>query len=134
MPRGPDNEAKIAKHIALLLSHYFVTGEAAPLRRSQANDWIDDLKEFHEAIVADSGRYWRQNETRRPTPADIRRLCLEVTFDKEGPAPIIGITLPSPAEEAARIRQRQEIGERMGHLVKAMRGEIRYDEIPKAQK
>lgn len=122
-PRGADNETKIASHIARLMSHYWVTGEAAPLRKAQAIDWLDDLREFHEQIVEDSCRVWRRSETKRPTPMQIRALCLEITFPPDTPrSPQITVT--TPEDEAKKLVLRQQIGERLGTLRKMIDGEI----------
>jgi hypothetical protein len=45
-------------------------------RREQVIDWIDDLVEFGPTAVADACREWRRDFDRRPTPANIRRLCI----------------------------------------------------------
>jgi len=52
------------------------------MRRAQLGDWLDDLKEFAAPIVNNSCTMWRRTETRRPTPADIRRLCGEMRISR----------------------------------------------------
>lgn len=44
----------------------------------QIEDWLDDLGEFAAPVVAVAVKEWRQGEfgRKRPTPSDIRLLCL----------------------------------------------------------
>jgi hypothetical protein len=60
-----------------LLSHYWAGDEPEAVRQAQIEDWITDLVEFPLHVVADMCQRWRQTETRRPLPTDIRRLCIE---------------------------------------------------------
>jgi hypothetical protein len=46
------------------------------MRRSIAADWLDDLGEFGPELVGIACRDWRRMAIRRPTPADIRALCV----------------------------------------------------------
>lgn len=77
------NRRLIAEQIATLLSHYWTTAEDQALRRAQASDWLADLEEFAPHIVTSSCAMWRRTESRRPTPADIRKLCLELQPPKK---------------------------------------------------
>lgn len=103
------------------MAHYWVANESPKLRAALAADWLDDLAEFHESIVAMACRDWRQTETRRPTPAEIRKLCLEVTRVYEPPPK------PAPPENpqqiAARIAERQSIAPKFNDLAAMLRGE-----------
>ena len=58
------------------MSHYWLATEPEPVRRTQLEDWLEDLSEFSTAAVADACREWRQTKSKRPTPADIRKLCI----------------------------------------------------------
>lgn len=120
--RGRENETKIAGHVSRLMSHFWTANEDPRLRAAQAQDWLEDLAEFHEALVGEACRDWRQSETRRPTIADIRKLCSDKADPWHKPEP------PPPPETeeeiAARIAQRQQIGEKFGQLAKKLRGEI----------
>lgn len=49
----------------------------AIMREAQALDWLDDLREFGAEIVSVACMEWRRSQTKRPTPAEIRRLCIE---------------------------------------------------------
>lgn len=62
--------------IGRLLAHYWASDEPPALRRVIADDWLDDLREFNPLIVALACREWRRTQTRRPTPADVRALCI----------------------------------------------------------
>jgi len=68
--------------ISRLLAHYWTTQEPEALRRSIAEDWLDDLAEFGAAVVAIACREWRRTSSRRPTPADIRLLCIAEARDR----------------------------------------------------
>lgn len=59
------------------MSHYWTADDPIEARREQVRDWIEDLVEFGPATVADACREWRRTQSRRPTPADIRRLCVD---------------------------------------------------------
>ena len=58
------------------MSHYWLATEPEPVRRTQLEDWLEDLGEFSPAAVAAACREWRQTKSKRPTPADIRKLCI----------------------------------------------------------
>lgn len=102
-----------------------MTGEAAPLRRAQANDWLDDLREFHEAVVWEACGEWRRTQTRRPTPSEIRKLCLDASYDAL-PPPLPAINWELEDDPAETIARRQAIGEKLGELAKMIRGEIAW--------
>lgn len=122
--RGKENRTKIAGHISRLMSHYWTANEDPRLRKAQAEDWLEDLAEFHEGIVGEACRDWRQEQTRRPTPADVRQLCLAATDPYEPPAPRhVPSTPETPAQVAARIAKRQRVGEKFGELAQMLRGE-----------
>jgi hypothetical protein len=44
------------------------------IRQAQIEDWVDDLVGFPLGKVEDALTEWRQSESRRPTPADIRKI------------------------------------------------------------
>jgi hypothetical protein len=62
-----------------------------------ARDWVRDLGEFDPAIVEEACTRWRRTEARRPTPADIRRLCLDEAADC---APVHAAPLDRPGWDA----------------------------------
>jgi len=64
--------------IALLLSHYFVPETPKEIKQAQAKDWLDDLIEFGTDVIQAACREWRRSRSHRPTPADIRKLALEI--------------------------------------------------------
>lgn len=122
--RGKENRTKIAAHISRLMAHYWAANEDPRLRAAVAQDWLDDLAIFHEAIVAEACRDWRQGESRRPTPSDIRKLCLESTKEPEPPP---SAPPPETAEELqARLEHRREMGDLFGVWQRMHRGEIPY--------
>ncbi len=72
----PKRRKEISGLIARLLNHYWTADDDPAMRRVQAEDWINDLVEFEAEDVQNACREWRQNQTRRPTPADIRLLAI----------------------------------------------------------
>lgn len=70
-----------------MLGHYWAANEDTRLRAALAQDWLGDLREFTATVVADACREWRRAETKRPTIADIRRLCQELQPPQQPPAP-----------------------------------------------
>jgi hypothetical protein len=70
--------------IARLLNHFWTAADHPAVRQAQIEDWLDDLREFDYAEIADACRDWRRGHTKRPTIAEIRNLCREA---KRQPAP-----------------------------------------------
>jgi hypothetical protein len=75
-PAAPSNT--LARVMALL-EHYFVVDRDPRVQKGIAYDWAEDLAEFPEWAVHEAARKWRRMETKRPTPAHIRDLCLRLT-------------------------------------------------------
>lgn len=72
-----DNDREIAGCVARLLLHYFAPGDLSEQARiAMAQDWLEDLREFGPRVVADACMEWRRTSNRRPTPSDIRLLCI----------------------------------------------------------
>ena len=75
-----------------MLSHFWTANEDARLRREQIHDWLDDLGAFASSIVASAVTEWRQTQSKRPVPADIRTICLrlerEAKEDRERHRPL----------------------------------------------
>ena len=71
------NDRLILERITILMSHYWAADEPQAVRKAQLGDWLDDLREFSAVVVAGACQEWRRGQNRRPTIADIRKLCLE---------------------------------------------------------
>jgi hypothetical protein len=94
-----------------LLQHYWTANETSASRRTQIEDWIEDLREFPLATVERACQEWRrQPEPRRPLPGDIRRLCIESMSAPSAAA----IEDPHRAEREAARRRRGEDDAREG--------------------
>ncbi len=104
-PMRSETARQIASLIARLLSHFWATGEPESLRREQAHDWLDDLREFAPKTVARACAEWRRGQTRRPMIADIRKLCIE---DREiyNPPPKLALIKPNRVQREERKRSR----------------------------
>ena len=71
--------------IARLLSHYWTAAEPVETRQAQLEDWLIDLREFVPELVDDACTRWRrQSDGRRPTPGQIRALCIEEQVGRRG--------------------------------------------------
>ena len=69
----------IAGIVARLLLHYYAPRDLSDAaRKAMAEDWVEDLREYGPAIVADACQEWRRSQTRRPVPSEIRKLCSEM--------------------------------------------------------
>ena len=77
---SPEMLAELSAMVSRLLNHYWTGDDPAAVRKAQIADWLEDLREFSLAIVANAIREWRRTETRRPTIADIRKLCCATAF------------------------------------------------------
>jgi hypothetical protein len=70
------DDAEIAALITRLLSHFWTADDPVAIRRAQVVDWLDDLVEFGADAVEKACAEFRREQTRRPYPADIRKLCI----------------------------------------------------------
>ena len=76
-------QATIASLISRLMNHYWTTNDPPEIRRVQAEDWIADLIEFGPALVESACTEWRRTQARRPTIAEIRRLCVGIWREQQ---------------------------------------------------
>jgi hypothetical protein len=89
--------------------HYWVADETPAVRTLQLEDWLEDLVEFGPAIVAEACREWRHKPGgRRPTPGDIRTLCIETQRSRHEASAHHALPSPEYARLRAEDRQRQE--------------------------
>lgn len=61
--------------VATLLAHYFVVSADETLNTAIAVDWLESLRDIPQDFVRRAIEHWRDNETRKPKPADIRLLA-----------------------------------------------------------
>ena len=88
---------QIAGLIGRLLVHYWTENMPASMREAQALDWLEDLREFGPELVSEACLAWRrQPGGKRPTPGDIRALCIR---ERQERGPAIQ-ALPASAAEA----------------------------------
>lgn len=62
--------------IATLLSHYFTATKNENINGMIAMDWIESLSPFPQIAIESAIRHWRDNDSRKPKPADIRKLAV----------------------------------------------------------
>ena len=86
-------KVEVAGIIARLLLHYYLPGELSDAaRKAIADDWLEDLVEFDPATVAHACREWRRTSSRRPTPSDIRVICIAEQRERQEHRAITGPT------------------------------------------
>lgn len=76
-PRDGNGARQIASLVARLLSHFWTADDPPAMREAQIGDWIEDLIQFGPDTVSRACGEWRRTQSKRPTIADIRKLCIE---------------------------------------------------------
>jgi hypothetical protein len=77
-PDGSSNNREIAALVTRLLSHYWTADDHEAVRKAQVIDWLHDMRNFSVEVFAEACSRWRIAETRRPSIADMHKLCVEV--------------------------------------------------------
>jgi hypothetical protein len=73
-----EKAVEVSGRVSRLLSHYWTAADPQASRKLQIEDWIEDLIEFNLDVIDEALRDWRrQPGGRRPTPGDIRALCVQ---------------------------------------------------------
>ena len=128
------HERVIAAEVTRLLSHYWMAAEDPRIRQLQLDDWLDDLTEFASATVVEACKAWRRTEQRRPTPADLRRLCQQ----REHPEPKLALpvptVLPTPEQEKAERQRRYGMSLKFRLLADMIRGHVSWDSYTPTEK
>lgn len=65
----------MAALISRLLAHYWTADDHEAIRAAQVSDWLTDMQTFGVEVFAEAASRWRIAETRRPTIADMHKLC-----------------------------------------------------------
>ena len=73
---GKCDQSRLVDDLRDLLRLYFVPSETPEAQVRQIALFVKDLEEFSDDCVWWAIREWRRNETRRPTPASLRQLCM----------------------------------------------------------
>lgn len=116
------DDREIAALIARLLLHFWTPQDLSEgARKAMAQDWLTDLREFGPTIVAAACTNWRRSESRRPTIADIRRLCIGEQFARRPPKPVLPPP-PEPDEMPVSHEDRVKMSVRLGELAEMLRG------------
>ena len=76
---GPVDDITI--RVTVLLSHYFVPDIPEAAQAAIMVDWVDALHEFPYWAVKKACDNWRNWETKKPTPAHIRTMCMDAVRD-----------------------------------------------------
>ena len=99
---APADRAETSARIAALLAHYFVPDMPAGLQTVIMTDWLDELAEFPAWAIQEACRGWLRNEKRKPTLADIIRVCNRATYDSKTEVRVLERALehqgPMPSE------------------------------------
>jgi hypothetical protein len=78
-PTEPLRQEKlVAEQIWRLMTHYWTADDHPAVRQAQIDDWLDDMTEFGPEIVRQACAEWRQTQTRRPTPAELRAIAAQI--------------------------------------------------------
>lgn len=77
---SPEMLAELSAMVSRLLNHFWTGDDPATVRKAQIADWLEDLREFSLVSVENAIREWRRTQIRRPTIADIRKLCIAEFF------------------------------------------------------
>lgn len=92
---------EIAALVLRLLQHFWTAADPPEMRQAQMEDWIEDLREFGAELVADACREWRRrDDARRPTPGQIRALC--IAAQREQREHLAAIAGPDSLDDYAR--------------------------------
>lgn len=75
--RPPADEGFIRMRVFTLLSHYFLASTSDGLNKAVATDWVESLSVFPQDCIEKACAEWRDEETKKPKPADIRKLCIK---------------------------------------------------------
>lgn len=89
MLRGPLSTKDFAAHsdwiagaIWTLLGFYYDPEEHQKLVEAMLKQWVLVLEPFSPKCIEAATQRWVQDESRRPTPADIKAMCFRVAAGK----------------------------------------------------
>ncbi len=74
--RPPAPIAQLRERVASFVCHFFITLSDERLNKIVAADWLDTLKDFPFPVLCAAISEWRNDMNKKPTPADIRKLCI----------------------------------------------------------
>ena len=112
-------EKLIAEQIWRLMTHYWTTDDHPAVRQAQVEDWLEDMAEFDPEIVRQACAEWRQTQTRRPTPAELRTIAAQI-WRRQNPEPE-PVYLPPPPTRMEDPVKRAEMARLAGELGRALR-------------
>jgi hypothetical protein len=107
--------------------------------RMMAAVYAENIADYPSDVVVDALRNWARYERFWPSWAELRkelealvkrRRSLRATLARRSPQSRDPVSPETEETAAARLRERQEVGVRMGDLAKMLRGEIPWPEKP----
>lgn len=104
-----DHRLWIAGAISSLLKIYWTDDPSERLDAVAGKWWADDLEAFPQPVIEAAINHWRRNETRRPTPADMIRLC-GMKMPKALTPTVVPIRTAAPLTPEARARIAEMVG------------------------
>ena len=117
MTAPPASPEALTRRVAALLSHYYQPDVAADARIMADRDWVEALAGIPAWAVGKACSEWVREESRRPAPADIRRLALakldRVRAEQAHRAPAVPEPLPV-IDEAERARRAAVVAQLVG--------------------
>lgn len=123
--------------VATLLSHYYAATAHEGINAMVAHDWLESLAVLPQSAIAEACATWRDNETRKPTPAQIRKLAIRAFGEAEwerlmrlkaiAACPVSDTLAPAakPGEkwEKPTEEQKRRVKEIVAGMYKSQRGE-----------
>jgi hypothetical protein len=67
----------IAGAVRILLSHFYIPDQDAHILDEGCADWIEVLEPFSQKNIELARKRWIGRMTRRPSPAEIKKMCFE---------------------------------------------------------
>lgn len=88
----------ISARVTALLHHYWMPEMSRGVAEAVAADWQEVLGGYPKAVIRAACEDWLRAETRRPTPADIRKLCQDHMPRRPAPPVYHAAELEPPGE------------------------------------
>ncbi len=76
---APSDPVPLLGRVLALLSHFPARGMSPEVEQAMAADWAEDLADYPLWAVEQAARQWRRTRKWRPTIAEMRDLCAEIT-------------------------------------------------------
>lgn len=75
--RPPARIAFLKDRLSALLAHFFSAATGERLNAIVAADWMEIIAPFPEQVIAAAVKDWLENNSKKPTPMEIKNLCVK---------------------------------------------------------